>query len=461
MSNENHAVGGETEISRGAFLGQAAQVASGLAVASFAGSSLATANAATEHAGRTVVLRLQNWFSQTDLPAWKIGLNMVKKVYPNIEIKLEYVDYNDTAVKTIAEAVAGNVPDLIMCSTDHTPALVSGGLLMDLNPFIATDKSVNPNDFYKGVSTGFYMGGRWWGFPYDNSSFGIYYNKELFDKAGVRYPPPATRRAPWTWNEFVTAAKALTKPSARQWGVYWGNPPWSHYVLANFILSAGGRNFALGLGPCTVNSPQTARALQFVVDLIHKHKVAPSPQDLGSPTNSVDYFGSGLAAMSLDGQWDVLTYEKTTKFPWDIGYFPIGKVKLLTTGGSGFAISKSTKHPQEAWKWLAMYTGKDILAAMIGRTGRSVPARKSAASSFAEAAKAKGIKYANVFVEQDNYTLNDNFSLALYEFYNYWNTALEPIFRTGRGDIGAALAMIEQKTNAVIKQKQKNVKVHF
>src|SRR5439155_25324442 len=176
MSNENDAVRGQTGISRGEFLGRAAQVAGGLAVASYAGSPLVTANAATERAGRTVVLRLQNWFSQTDLPAWKLGLTMVKKVYPNIEIKLEYVDYNDTAVKTIAEAVAGNVPDLIMCSTDHTPALVSAGLLKDLTPFIATDKSVNPSDFYKGVSTGFFMGGRWWGFPYDNSSYGIYYN---------------------------------------------------------------------------------------------------------------------------------------------------------------------------------------------------------------------------------------------------------------------------------------------
>src|SRR5439155_22089060 len=140
----------------------------------------------------------------------------------------------------------------------------------------------------------------------------------------------------------------------------------------------------------------------------------------GSPCNSADYSATHLAAMNLDGQWDVITYEKTTKFSWDIGYFPMGKVKLLTTGGSGFAISTSTKYPEEAWKWLAMYTGKDGLAAMIGRTGRSVPARKSAAATFADAAKAKGIKYANIFPEQDNYTLSDNCSLALYEFYNYW-----------------------------------------
>jgi len=125
MSEENTSDRAETGISRGQFLGRAATVAGGLAVASYAGSAPLIADAASDNAAPKVELRLQNWFSQTDLPAWQIGLDMVKKAYPTIDVKLEFVDYNDTAVKTIAEAVAGNVPDLIMCSTNHTPALVS------------------------------------------------------------------------------------------------------------------------------------------------------------------------------------------------------------------------------------------------------------------------------------------------------------------------------------------------
>jgi len=76
-------------LSRGEFLGRAAQAAGGLAVASAAAPSLLTAHAAPSSAA-PVVLRLQNWFSQTDLKAWQIGLDTLQKAYPNIQIKLEY-----------------------------------------------------------------------------------------------------------------------------------------------------------------------------------------------------------------------------------------------------------------------------------------------------------------------------------------------------------------------------------
>jgi hypothetical protein len=120
-------------------------------------------------AAEPVTLSLQNWFGESDMWAWQIGLDKVKAAYPDINIKLEYNDYGQTAVQIIARAAAGDVPDLIMASNEHTPILACMELLLDLNPFIEREPDTNPDDFAAGVSQGFNMWGHWWGFPYDHS----------------------------------------------------------------------------------------------------------------------------------------------------------------------------------------------------------------------------------------------------------------------------------------------------
>ena len=307
-----------------------------------------------------------------------------------------------------------------MASNEHTPILSTNLLLMDLNPYIDRDDDVNPDDFAAGVSQGFHMWGRWWGFPYDHSTYAVYYNKGMFDDAGVPYPP--SEGEPWTMNEFVETAQALTKPDGEQWGVWF--PPLSQYLDSCFIYSAGGRNFDDELRHCIIGSDEAAAGLQHLVDLIHVHKVAPTRAELAG--GNIDYFASGLAAMHINGQWDLLGKNQTSDFDFDIGYLPIVDEKRTVTGGSGFCISTSTEHPDEAWDWLKLFTSGDVLADMVGRTGRGIPARWSATSAYLEA----GGKAENpgVFIEQLQWSFNDRSVLAFFEFVDSYNRHLESIF---------------------------------
>src|SRR5690242_15440485 len=164
-------------MSRRRLLQASALAGGGLALGGFRAPLAAAAPA--RQSGAPVKLRLQNWFSDTDMQDWQIGLDMVKSMHPNIEIALEFAPYDDTVTRTLTAATAGDLPDLIMCSTDHTPSLVTSAVLADLNPYIEKAGDVNPDEFAKGVAQGFNMWGRWWGFPYDVSTFGIYYNKDM------------------------------------------------------------------------------------------------------------------------------------------------------------------------------------------------------------------------------------------------------------------------------------------
>ena len=444
----------EPNLNRSEFLSRSAKVAGGLAVAS-AAPSLLTAHAAPASA-QPVVLRLRE-LVQPDGPTIDHWPGRGYKAYPNITIKLEYVDYNGTAVKTTAEALAGNVPDLIMCSTDHTPALVSSGLLMDLNPLNRQEPDVNP------MTSMPVLGRLPHGRPLvglsssDNSSFGIYYNKNLFDQAEIAYPPPASRPTAWTLAEFVRGRAGAQEGQREGVGSYWANPAWDHYTLTNFMYMAGGRNFASATGPCIVNSPQTAQGIQFAVDLIHKYKVAPSPQNIGSPTNSIDYFASGLAAMRLDGQWDVLTYEKSAKFPWDLGYFPLGMKKKLVTGGSG--CSQSVHRPSTLRGGLAVAVDvhRDRGACHDNRChGAKRPSTQERGWLLRDGGKGQGYQARTSSragqLHPERYPLT--FALRVLQLLG-----IQVDLRTGKGDIPAALAKIQQQTNAAIKQKAKNLNI--
>jgi multiple sugar transport system substrate-binding protein len=431
---------------------QASVLASGGLVFGSSRSPLAHA-APVRQSGEPVKLRLQNWFSDSDMQDWQVGLDMVKTKYPNIEIALEFAPYDDTVTRTLTAATAGDLPDLIMCSTDHTPSLVTSGVLADLNANIEKAGDVNADEFAKGVAQGFNMWGRWWGFPYDVSTFGIYYNKNMFDAAGVAYPP-ALGGTPWTWEQFADAATKLTKPNGEQWGVWWENPPMNQYLASNFIYGPGGRNFDDDLRKCIIHSEEAAAGLQYMVDLIQKHKVAPTPAETAG--GDINYFESGLCAMMLNGQWALGQTTRGVDFPFDISYFPLDKEKRVVTGGSGFAMSATTAHPEEAWQWLRAFTSTEVLAAMIGATGRGIPARLSATQSYIDSASTPN---AAIFVKQLDYSFNDRSVLGFPEFLDSYNRNLEPAFNTGAANILDALATVENDANTVLDQKWADVKI--
>jgi ABC-type glycerol-3-phosphate transport system substrate-binding protein len=166
--------------------------------------------------------------------------------------------------------------------------------------------------------------------------------------------------------------------------------------------------------------------------------VTPTPAETAG--GDVDYFASGLAAMKIDGQFALGQTSQTADFPFDIGYLPLGPVKRVVTGGSGFTVSATTQQTEAAWRWLKAFTSADVLGAMVGSTGRGIPARLSAA-------------------EQLDYAFNDRSVLGYPEFIDSYNRLMEPIFNSGKGSIEDALAQIQEQTNAVLDEQWADVKI--
>lgn len=463
MNFQNGFAGSGQSLSRRSFLRLSAVATGGalLAACAVPGAPSAPAGEASGEASgeagapaaATTTLRFQNWFNEGDMHSWQIGLDTFKEQAPEVEVKLEFSSWGDTVSTIMAGAAAGNLADVIMASDEHVPPSASAGLLADLNPFIEAEPDVNVDDFAEGVSRGFNIWNRWWGFPYDQSTFGVYYNKSMFDVAGLDYPP-GEGGVQWSLEEFIEIAKQLTKPDGSQWGLLTNG---DNYLNSAFLFSNGARNFDDEGRTCLIDSPEAAEALQFMVDLVHTHKVAPTAAELAG--ESIDYFAAGLAAMEFQGQWALQSKNAEVEFDFDIGYLPIGKEQRTVTGGSGFCLSSSSAAIDQAWAFLKSYTSTETLAEMIGRPGRGIPARWSATPAYLEAGgKAE---HPSAFIDQLEWAFNDRATLASPEYSDSFARHYGAIYETGQGDIAAALATIAEETNAALEAKWQNVTIEI
>jgi multiple sugar transport system substrate-binding protein len=203
----------------------------------------------------------------------------------------------------------------------------------------------------------------------------MYYNTKMLQQAGLQPP-----RKEWTKDEFLEMAQKLTRrsgsgdPEVFGFGFavqyFSGTIPWM-YANGTSLLSAD-------LTKSNLKDPRVLEVLQFLQDLVWKHKVSPKPPASHADIHSL--MAAGKIAMAGGGRWPVLQMTKAGFSDFDVQYFPRWKEQITEYGVGGFVIMKSTKHPEEAWKWVKFLTSKRALE-ILTRIGQAIPARRSIAAS--------------------------------------------------------------------------------
>ncbi|ETX09216.1 MAG: hypothetical protein ETSY2_00830, partial [Candidatus Entotheonella gemina] len=151
-----------------------------------------------------------------------------------------------------------------------------------------------------------------YGAPNISKAYMVNYRKSHFQEADIQAPPK-------TWDEWIEAAKKLTKDSNNdgitdQWGLIIGlKGPLGYRMIANLLFGAGGR--FLHDGKVKVDTPEMNRVFQFLVDLRNKHKVVPLEVNNIDYLNLVDRFKRGNIAMAMFG----FELPSQLGFPEDMG----------------------------------------------------------------------------------------------------------------------------------------------
>lgn len=318
-----------------------------------------------------VEVKVAFWGSADDIPIITNSIKEWQEKHPGIKVNLEHSPYTGYDSKILTRIAGGAAPDVIATEVDYFVTFASKGVMEDLTPFAEADPEFKYDDFFPSIINRFTVNGKLLAVPRDVAPFAcVFYNKELFDAAGIPYPTDD-----WTWDDMLRIARALTKEDANgrieQYGFY-------GWAWRNFIHGNGGGVVDNVEHPTKtrIDDPKSIEGLQFYADLVNVYKVMPAPVALANLGMGIDrMFASGKLAMFLSGIWESPGLRRFD-FDWDVVMFPKNRegVRAFGSGGSGYGILKTSKHKKEAWeviKALTSIPGQTELA----RRGLAQPSR--------------------------------------------------------------------------------------
>jgi multiple sugar transport system substrate-binding protein len=285
----------------------------------------------------------------------------------------------------------GTAPDMMEFETKRMPSFAALKSLYDLTPYAARSQDVTQDAFYPVDWDRAHWSGKLFLFPYESKPAVIFYNKALFDKKQVPYPKYSWADPKWTWDEFLSVAQKLTEGSGAQRTFGYYHPTWWVYAQP-YIWSNGGTILDADRTKSTLDAPEDQAALQFLQDLIYKHKVAAGPTEVAEGLDTM--FGTGRVGMWFTNCGLAPTLAKNQSLQWDVAPPPLppGKSKLITRApADGYAIAAQTKQVDAVWK-AAVFFGSPENA----KRASGVPSRKAVGDAGTYAlAQQPGIAWKN------------------------------------------------------------------
>ena len=282
----------------------------------------------------------------------------------------------------------GRCPDVLMAWELTYAGLADRGVLLNLDSMLSQDRSFAAQlkaDSIASLYETFTFNGGQYAFPEQWSGNFLFYNKRLFADAAVD-PPPGRWDQPWSFAQFLDAARALTKRDrsgkVTQWGFVDTWVP--AYSAGLFGMNNGVAWCAPRMNPAHLHFDDGAfiDGIQFYADLAVKHRVAPTAIDAQS-ISTMDLFSAGKAAMAMGGHWRYQTFVRAQDLDFDITVLPVGpegQRAQSDIGTTGLAIAASSPRKEQAWDFVKFATGP-VGQAMIGASGLFVPVLRSAIHS--------------------------------------------------------------------------------
>jgi multiple sugar transport system substrate-binding protein len=280
-----------------------------------------------------------------ELAAYQSLVDAFRAKHPEIQVELVHIpSQSDYRARLGADLAAGTAADVVLINYRRYAQFAQAGALEPLAPYLAKSKLIQEADFYPQAVAPFVWNGQLMCIPQNLSSLVVYYNKDLFAQGNVPFP-----RAGWSWDDFVQAARALTKDTdgdgvTDQYGL--GIEP-TLIRLAPFLWQAGaelvdgtastqGGQLSESTTPTRLmlDTPEALRAVQFFVDLSLVQHVVPTAEEEAAE-DSESRFINGRTAMYFNSRRGVPTYREITAFDWDVAPLP---AVIASQGSSGEAI---------------------------------------------------------------------------------------------------------------------------
>ncbi|MEK8129861.1 sugar ABC transporter substrate-binding protein [Paenibacillus filicis] len=315
-----------------------------------------------------------------------------EKQHPNIKVKVTKAPYEQFDSKLQSSIAANNAPDV----TSHWGyggfmEYYNKGMLADLTPLMEAD-SFKASDYnmLEDLMNIYKVNGKTYGIPVNSYVTVLLYNKDLFDKAGLAYPPTDYNDKSWTYDKMVDYAAKMTVDSKDlnkvQYGLDfgWGERDQKPQYFGAKIYSDD--TWQNGGKPSAVNltKPDVIEAYKKIYGLIWDKKVSPTPAFSKSVSGQFgDPFLSGKIGMSVVGSWSLAA---SSEFSFKVGVAavpqgPNEKVRSVLYVDPLFVL-KDSKHPKEAYEWIKYLITTEVQEKSIELSGGNPPVNQKAAEKY-------------------------------------------------------------------------------
>ncbi len=292
---------------------------------------------------------------------------------PNIDIDFSFFPWGPFFEKLDASYAAGDPPDVHRQDDDEIPFFAQRGVLLPLDDYLAGQ--LNPDELYWDTVKSTEIDGHLWVSVPAIRVGHFWYNKTLFEAAGVPLPPSSYEEA-WTWAEFVETARALTDASKQQYGAGGINS-------ADFVTAMGRSQGAEILSDdCTeflLDDPVMVDMMQQIADLMQVEGIVADPETLEAFGGPAEMFNAGQLAMRYGDTRDVPAED--VGFEYDVAPLPVfpGHDPVIFAAIENYGVANSTEHPEEAAAFAA-YLMSEEAQTILAETKNVIPINKKAAT---------------------------------------------------------------------------------
>ncbi|SDK59154.1 carbohydrate ABC transporter substrate-binding protein, CUT1 family [Glycomyces sambucus] len=335
----------------------------GAAAAALAASALVLAACSGGGDGEDVTLTYATW-SDDQKPAMEAIAAAFEEAHPDIDVEVQVLPWPEYWSTLQVGAAGRTAPDAFWMLADQYPAYADNGQLLDISDAVES-AGVDLAAYPESVMDLYERDDAVYGLPKDYDTNGIWFNKALFDAAGVAYPDDT-----WTWDDARAAAQQLTDPDAGVWGI--AAPIDRQGGYYNSIYQAGGEVIGDD-GQAAIDSPEAVAGIEFWTQM-QADGSSPTLQQL-SDTEAVQMFMDGKVAMYFSGSfWAQRLYgDEAVRATTGVAPLPMGEQRASMISGILNAGYAGTEHPEELAEFLVFASGEEA-AVLQAESGAVLPA---------------------------------------------------------------------------------------
>ncbi|USK56429.1 sugar ABC transporter substrate-binding protein [Cytobacillus solani] len=312
------------------------------------------------------------FWDKKQVPAINEIIKSFNEKYPDIKVKTEITPYGQYFQKLETAATGSALPDVMWMNGAHVNQYADGKVILPLTDLAKKD-NYSLDNYPESLIELYTVNEDIYGIPKDLDTTGLWYNKKIFDEAGVPYPDDT-----WDWDKLKEVAKKLTNKEKGIWGyaALMGNQGgYYDFIWQNggYIISKDGKSVGF-------DQPEAIEALKYNVSFIEEG-LSPTQAQM-TETAASELFSSGKIAMMFDGPWMVPEYKKNPDV--DVAVVPKGKQRAVAIHGLANVIAANTKHKDAAWKFV-QFLGSKEAAEIFAATGTVIPAYNGTQDAWKQA----------------------------------------------------------------------------